>query len=147
MARKTQRAALVISAEERRYLEQLSHSRKVEKRAVERAAILLRYARGEGIPEIHRALNLTRATIYKCNDKALAMGVHGGLKDRYHRSSLSPQRLRRGSSIWPAPNPLIMGSRQSCGRSAPWRAIPAFMPQKAGMGASPVRARRRCGGS
>lgn len=85
MARKTQRAALVISAEERRSLEQLSQSRKAEKREVERAAVLLRYARGEGITEIHRALNLTRATIYKCLDKALAMGVKGGLKDRYHR--------------------------------------------------------------
>ena len=39
---------------------------------VERAAILLRYAAGEGPAAIQHALGLSRPTIYKCIDKALA---------------------------------------------------------------------------
>ena len=48
MARKTERPALVVSTEERERLERLKDSRKAPKRAVERAAILLRYADGDG---------------------------------------------------------------------------------------------------
>lgn len=85
MAGKTKRPALVISAEERVKLELLRGSRKAQKREIERATILLRYADGEGPTAIHRALGLSRPTIYKCIDKALAAGVESGLKDRYHR--------------------------------------------------------------
>ena len=86
MSRKTQRAALVISVDERRRLERLSEARKAPKREVERAAILLRYAAGEGITQIQRALGVSRPTVYKCVDKALAAGIEAGLKDRYHRA-------------------------------------------------------------
>jgi transposase len=86
MARKTQRAALVISADERRRLERLRAARTAPKREVERAAVLLRYAAGDGITEIQRALGVSRPTIYKCVDKALAAGIEAGLKDRYHRA-------------------------------------------------------------
>ncbi len=85
MARKTARPALVISAGEREELEQLRRSRTAPKREVERASILLRYNAGEGPTLIHQALGLSRVTIYKCIDKALAAGVAAGLKDRYHR--------------------------------------------------------------
>jgi transposase len=85
MARKTARPALVISACEREELEQLRRSRTAPKREVERASILLRYNAGEGPTLIHQALGLSRVTIYKCIDKALAAGVAAGLKDRYHR--------------------------------------------------------------
>ncbi len=86
MARNTRRPALVISAEERLELERLRNSRKAPKRETERAAILLRYADGEGPTAIQRALGVSRPTIYKCIDKALAAGVQSGLKDRYHRA-------------------------------------------------------------
>jgi transposase len=86
MARKTRRAALVISADERGRLERWSAARTAPKREVERAAIWLRYAAGEGITEIHRALGVSRPTIYQCVDKALAAGIEAGLKDRYHRA-------------------------------------------------------------
>ena len=85
MARKTARAALVISADERTQLERLRDSRKAPKRETERAAILLRYAAGEGPTVIQQRLGISRPTIYKCIDKALAAGVQSGLKDRYHR--------------------------------------------------------------
>jgi len=85
MARKTARPALVISADEREKLERLSDSRKAPKREVERAAILLRYAAGEGPTAIQAALGVSRPSIYKCIDKALAAGVQAGLTDQYHR--------------------------------------------------------------
>lgn len=85
MARKTGRPALVISADEREKLERLRDSRKAPKRETERAAILLSYAAGEGPTVIQQRLGVSRPTIYKCIDKALAAGVQSGLKDRYHR--------------------------------------------------------------
>lgn len=85
MARKTGRADLRISEEERGELERLAQSRTAPRREVERAGILLRYAQGEGISDIERALHVSRPTIYKCIDKALAAGVSAGLKDRFHR--------------------------------------------------------------
>jgi len=85
MARKTGRPALVISADEREQLERLRDSRKAPKRETERAAILLSYAAGEGPTVIQQRLGVSRPTIYKCIDKALATGVQSGLKDRYHR--------------------------------------------------------------
>jgi transposase len=85
MARKTGRPALAISADERQKLERLRDSRKAPKRETERAAILLSYAAGEGPTVIQQRLGVSRPTIYKCIDKALAAGVASGLKDRYHR--------------------------------------------------------------
>lgn len=85
MARKTSRAALQVSDEERLELERLAQSRTAPRREVERAGILLRYADGQGITEIERVLHVSRPTIYKCVDKALAAGVASGLKDRFHR--------------------------------------------------------------
>jgi transposase len=85
MARKTGRAALVISTHEREELERLRHSRKAPKREAERAAILLSYAAGDSPTQIQQGLGVSRPTIYKCIDKALAAGAQSGLKDRYHR--------------------------------------------------------------
>lgn len=85
MTRRTQRAELSISDEVRAELKNLAGSRTAPRREVERAQILLRYASGEGISAIHQALKISRPTIYKCVDKALAAGVLSGLKDRYHR--------------------------------------------------------------
>ncbi len=68
MARRTERPALVVSAEERERLKRLRDSRKAPKRAVERAAILLCYADGDGPTAIQKALGLSRPTIYNCID-------------------------------------------------------------------------------
>ena len=85
MARKTKRAPLILSAKERNKLEQLSKSRKAPLREIQRANILLQYADSLPILQIQQRLNVSRPTIYKCIDKALAAGVDSGLKDRYHR--------------------------------------------------------------
>jgi transposase len=85
MARKTGRAALALSTEQRTMLEELAGSRTAPLREVERAKVLLAYAQGKAPTEIQRLLGVSRPTIYKCIDKALAAGVNTGLRDRFHR--------------------------------------------------------------
>lgn len=85
MGRKSGRAALVLSEEQRAMLSELAGSRTAPVREVERAGVLLRYAQGTSISEIQRQLGVSRPMIYKCIDKALAAGIQVGLKDAYHR--------------------------------------------------------------
>lgn len=85
MARKSKRAVLVLTAEQRVTLNQLSGSRTAPLREVERAKILLGYADGASISELMRRVGVGRPMIYKCIDKALAAGMSAGLKDAYHR--------------------------------------------------------------
>lgn len=76
---------LILSTGERAKLEALTRSRTSPVREVQRAGILLRYSSGEAITDIQRATGVSRVTIYKCIDKALAMGIDAGLVDTYHR--------------------------------------------------------------
>ena len=85
MARRSNRAPLVLHEEEHKRLTRLAGSRTAPKREVERAEVLLLYAEGEGITGIQRRTGVSRPSIYKCIDKALAAGVETGLKDKYHR--------------------------------------------------------------
>ena len=85
MARQSARAALVLNDEQRTMLRERAGSRTAAQREVERAKVLLAYADGKSPTEIQRALGVSRPTIYKCIDKALAAGVRMGLKDKYHR--------------------------------------------------------------
>ncbi len=85
MARKTQRAALVLTEEQRAMLAKLSGSRTAAVREVERARVLLSYAEGISITEVRRREGVSRPMIYRCIDKALVEGVEAGLKDAYHR--------------------------------------------------------------
>lgn len=66
-------------------LSQLAGSRTAATREVERAKVLLAFADGKLPTEIGRLLGVSRPTIYKCIDKALAAGVSTALKDKYHR--------------------------------------------------------------
>lgn len=66
-------------------LSELAGSRTGAQREVERAKVLLAYAEGKSPTEIQRLLGLSRPTIYKCIDKALAAGVTAGLRDHFHR--------------------------------------------------------------
>jgi transposase len=85
MARKSGRAALVLTQEQTASLKVLAGSRTAPAREVERAKVLLGYAGGTSITELQRQLGVGRPMIYKCVDKALAAGVQMGLKDKYHR--------------------------------------------------------------
>ena len=98
MARQTGRAALVLSGEHRIMLSKLAGSRTAAQREVERAKVLLAYAEGNSPTQIQRALGVSRPTIYKCIDKALAAGVVAGLHDRYHRAN-APQ-ISEAAKAW-----------------------------------------------
>lgn len=98
MARQTGRAALVLSGEHRTMLSELAGSRTAAQREVERAKVLLAYAEGNSPTQIQRALGVSRPTIYKCIDKALAAGVVTGLHDRYHRAN-APQ-ISEAAKAW-----------------------------------------------
>jgi len=85
MPRKTQRAKLVLQQDEKEELQRLASSRKAPVREAQRANILLRYSEGMPIIDIQRIMHVSRPTIYKWVDKALAVGTQEGLKDKYHR--------------------------------------------------------------
>ncbi len=84
MPTRSKRPELVLSEEEKQKLLTISRSKKLPQREVQRASILLCYSEGNTIVSIHRKLNVSRPTIYKCIDKALAKGVEAGLRDAYH---------------------------------------------------------------
>lgn len=85
MPRKSQKAKLILDREKKEQLQQIANSRKAPLREVQRANILLRYSEGTPIIDIKKMVHVSRPTIYKWIDKALAMGIDEGLKDKYHR--------------------------------------------------------------
>lgn len=85
MARKTQRAALTLSVDQQSRFEQISNSRTASLREIQRAKVILHYADGLPISKIQELVKVSRPSIYKCIDKALAAGPDAGLKDHYHR--------------------------------------------------------------
>jgi hypothetical protein len=85
MAGKTRLPKLALTAEQLSELHQLSQSRTASVREVQRARILCRYHSGETITAIARAMAITRKSVRKWIDKALAMGAEAALKDAYHR--------------------------------------------------------------
>ena len=86
MPRRSQKAKLILSQEKKEQLEQIANARKAPLREVQRANILLRYAEGMPIMHIEKTIHMSRPTIYKWIDKALAVGIEEGLKDKYHRA-------------------------------------------------------------
>jgi transposase len=85
MSRASQRANLILNEEQTKQLQQLGQSRKAPLREIQRAQILLSYAANKNITAIKKDVGVSRPTIYKCIDKALAAGPETGLKDKYHR--------------------------------------------------------------
>ena len=85
MAGKSKRPPLLLTPEEVQHLKRLRRSRKAPAREVQRAEILWRYHCGETIVEIMRAVKMTRKSVGKWIERALAMGVEAALKDAYHR--------------------------------------------------------------
>ena len=117
MARKSGRAALLLSEESWIKLSALAASRTAPVREAERAGVLLKYAEGLSITEIQRQLGVSRPLIYKCVDKALAGGVQQGLKDAYHRPHAPEitEGAKLGSSVWPVQSRRNWDGRRNCG--------------------------------
>ena len=85
MPQSTQRAPLHLTEQQKAQLKQLSGSRTAPVREVQRAQVLLEYAEGRPIATISHQLRISRPSLYKCIDRALAAGVEVALKDKYHR--------------------------------------------------------------
>jgi len=85
MATTSKRRKLILSPEQKQTLEQAAQSRTRPQREVQRAQILLRYASGQSITVISRALSASRVAVYKWIDRALAVGAETALRDKYHR--------------------------------------------------------------
>lgn len=98
MTKRSKRAALHLTEEQNTMLSNLASSRTAQVREVERAKILLEYAQGTSITGIQRHIGVSRPTIYKCIDKALAAGVQAGLKDAYHRPF--PPQITEEAKAW-----------------------------------------------
>lgn len=81
MARKTERAALVLDGAQVAELESLAASRTAPVREVQRARILLGYVRGESLSRTAARVGVSRPTVYKWVGKALAAGPEAGLRD------------------------------------------------------------------
>lgn len=82
----TKRPPLNLTQEELVKLQQISRSRTLQKREIERAKILIYYGEKMPITDISIKLNISKPPIYKCIDKALAIGIDAGLKDLPHKS-------------------------------------------------------------
>lgn len=85
MPRRSHKAKLVLTPDKKEELQRIASSRKAPLREVQRANILLRYSESIPIIDIQRMVHVSRPTIYKWVEKALAMGIEEGLKDKYHR--------------------------------------------------------------
>ena len=85
MARKSQKTKLILDEAQKERLQKIVQSRKAPIREVQRANILLLYAEGQPITKIEKLVKVSRPTIYKWIEKALALGIEEGIKDKYHR--------------------------------------------------------------
>ena len=85
MAGKSKRPKLAIEPEELRRLQRLRHAPTAPLREVQRAQILTRYHAGETVAQIARTLHMTRKSVAKWINRALAIGTKAALKDAYHR--------------------------------------------------------------
>jgi len=84
MSKKSKRAPLQLTEEELKKLKSIAKSRTLGGSPVERANILLYYYEGLSIEGVSAKAGVSRPTVYKCIDKALAMGYEAGLKDLPH---------------------------------------------------------------
>ena len=85
MAGKSLRPKLTLTPEQQAQLRQVGQSSKSPHREVQRARILLRYQSGETVAGIARGMEMTRTSVAKWINRALAMGPMAALKDTWHR--------------------------------------------------------------
>ena len=85
MGRSATKGKLILSAEDKTYLKKLTNSKTKPAREVNRSKVLLSYSEGKTVTQISRETKISRETIYEYIDRALSIGVHEALKDKYHR--------------------------------------------------------------
>jgi transposase len=84
MPRNSKRPSLNLTSVEISTLKKTAKSQRVEKRQADRAKILLYYQEQLPITQIAKKVGIGRPAVYKCIDKAIAMGFEAGLKDLPH---------------------------------------------------------------
>ena len=85
MAGKSLRPKLTLTPDQRQQLQRIGQAAKAPFREVQRAQILLRYQAGETVAGIARHLGMTRKSVAKWINRALAIGPLAALKDTWHR--------------------------------------------------------------
>ena len=95
---KRKRPELVIDQEVKNKLEQISKSRTESASCIERAKILLEYAKGGTVSAIARQLSTNRPKVERCIDKALQLGALTALDD-LPRSGKPPE-ITPGARAW-----------------------------------------------
>lgn len=98
MPRTSKKTKLILDEGQREQLNKIAQSRKGPVREVQRANILLRYSAGIPITEIEKETQVSRPTVYKWIEKALALGIEEGLKDKYHRPK--DPVITEGAKAW-----------------------------------------------
>lgn len=128
--RKSQRAKLSISKEDKSELLRISKSKTSPHREVIRSAILLKYMVSQTITSIAKDCNTNRPLVERCIDKAIAYGALAALKDLPGRgvkptitddakswvlsiACMSPKELRYANEIWTY-SLLISHIRKTC---------------------------------
>jgi len=81
----TKKPPLLLSAESRKNLEKVAGSKIAPEREVQRAKILLAYNKENNITTVSKQIGISRDTVYKWVEKALALGISEGTRDTYHR--------------------------------------------------------------
>jgi transposase len=79
--RKTQKAKLQCTLEEKQMLSSLSKSKTSAHREVVRAGIMLKYMEGLSITGIAKSFHTSRPLVERCLNKAIAFGISTALKD------------------------------------------------------------------
>lgn len=90
----SRRARLKLSEDEMHWLQHLSQSRSEPAGRVQRAQMVLHYARGDTVSAIAAALRTNRPKVERVLSKALALGVRAALADlpgRGRRPTLTPE--------------------------------------------------------
>ena len=82
MKSKTERTRLTLTEDEKEKLEKILQSENMSQKELLRATILLKYSQGWSLAEIQRKVGLSRPTIYKCIDRALAGNVMEGINPK-----------------------------------------------------------------
>jgi transposase len=85
MAGISKRPKLSLAEEDLRELQALSRSSTAEARVVRRARILVSVHAGMNVSAIAKSIGMTRVSVRKWIDRALAVGPMAALKDAYHR--------------------------------------------------------------
>lgn len=85
MPTRTKLPPLLLSEDGKNSLEKTAGSKTAPQREVLRAKILLAYHKGNTITNVSNQVGISRDTVYKWVEKALALGIAEGTKDTYHR--------------------------------------------------------------